>query len=267
MATFDVRLMPEFSGSDGDISVAEWYSKVTWICKLHKVTDLTLVIPLRLTGNAYRIYNQLSDGDKLDIATAKSVLFKAFEVDSFCAYERLHSRQLERGEPVDAYLADIKRLALLAGGLNEKAIGSAFVFGLPEEVRRTLRTNARMAEMDVTELLECARVILSDDKVASSAGVAVLPRRGRPVPTDQRSSSETGDVDSIPVCYACGQPGHYRRGCARRGSSISRPRRQIPTKERVRASSSCPGHRQRADCARAPGNGSGGKLASGSSPL
>ena len=266
MATFDVRLMPEFSGSDGDISVAEWYSKVTWICKLHKVTDLTLVIPLRLTGNAYRIYNQLSDEDKLDIATVKSALFKAFEVDAFCAYEQLHSRRLERGEPVDAYLADIKRLALLAGGLNEKAIGSAFVFGLPEEVRRTLRTNARMAEMDVGELLECARVILSD-KVASSAGVAVLPRLRRPEPTGHRSSSETGDVDNIPVCYACGQPGHYRRGCARRGSSISRLRRQIPTKERVRASSSCSGYRQRADCARAPGNGSGGKLASGSSPL
>lgn len=267
MATFDVRLMPEFNGSDGDISIAEWYSKVTWICKLHKVTDLTLVIPLRLTGNAYRIYNQLSDEDKLDIAAVKSALFKAFEVDAFCAYERLHSRRLERGEPVDAYLADIKRLALLAGGLNEKAIGSAFVFGLPEEVRRTLRTNARMAEMDVSELLECARVILSDDSVASSAGMAVLPRRRRPVPTGQRPSSETGDVDNVPVCYACGQPGHYRRGCARRGNSVSRPRRQIPTSERIRASSSCSGARQRADRVREPGNGSGEKLASGSSPL
>ena len=57
MANFDVRLMPEFSGADGEISIAEWYRKITWIYKLHKVTDLTVVIPLRLTGHAYKIYD------------------------------------------------------------------------------------------------------------------------------------------------------------------------------------------------------------------
>ena len=89
MATFDIRLVPEFSGSDGAISVAERYSKVTWICKLHIVTDLTLVIPLRLTGHAYRIYDQLEEKDKLDIEVVKQSLFKAFEADPFNAYNSM----------------------------------------------------------------------------------------------------------------------------------------------------------------------------------
>ena len=260
MANFDVRLMPEFSGGDGEISIAEWFSKVTWICKLHKVTDLTLVIPLRLTGHAYRIYDQLPEKDKLDIAAVKSALFKAFEVDVFSAYERLHGRRLEKEEPVDAYLADIQRLASLAGGLTEKAIGSAFVFGLPEEARRTLRTNARMTEMDVSELLECARAILSADVTYTdvTAGAAALPRRRhQPPPPARHLNSDAGDVEDAPVCYECGQPGHYRRGCARRGGSVTRQRRKMPARQQHGRASSCSENRPRKERVREQGNGGG----------
>lgn len=225
MANFDVRLIPEFSGESKEDSIAEWYSKATWLCKLHKVTDLTIILPLRLTGNAYKIYDQLSEDDKLSLDKVKTALFRAFEADAFTAYEQLHCRRLEHGEPVDAYLADIRRLAGLAGGMTEKAMCSAFVFGLPDHVRRILRTNSRMSDMAISELLECARAILADE-VAQVAGARELAAyETRPCSIGQLSGSDS-DRRQSPVCFSCGEPGHFQRGCARRRQSAPRSTHQ-----------------------------------------
>ena len=157
----------------------------------------------------------------------KAALFRAFEADAFAAYEQLHGRRLEHGEPVDAYLADVRRLAGLAGGMTEKAVCSAFVFGLPDHVRRILRTNSRMSDMSVPELLECARAILADEAahVAGAREPAVYATRPRligrlPSPDFMRRQS--------PVCFSCGEPGHYQRGCALRRPSASRVTHQVP---------------------------------------
>ena len=225
MASFDIRLIPEFSGDKKDESIAEWFSKVTWLCKLNKVKDVELVLPLRLTGHAYKIYDQLSEDERLNVAKVKSALFKAFEADVFSAYEQLHDRRLEQAEPVDAYLADIRRLAGLAGGMTEKAMCSAFVFGLPDFVRRTLRTNSRMTEMNMTELSECARAIMADQPSYSAKA------RELPVPSPQtdfvarRSSPLSGRRQHSPVCFSCGLPGHFQRGCPQRRNGSNR---QIP---------------------------------------
>ena len=226
MANFDARLIPEFSGENSNDSIAEWYSKAKWVCKLHKVTDITLVLPLRLTGYAYKIYDQLSEEEKLNEEKVKSALFKAFEADTFLAYEQLHDRKLERGEPVDAYLADIQRLAALAGGLTEKAICSAFVFGLPDHVRRTLRTNSRMSEMTVMELLKCARAILADEASASAGAREITWPGARPRSVARQSRPASEPRRRSPVCYSCGLPGHYQRGCARRAGTANRFRRR-----------------------------------------
>ena len=85
MASFDARLIPEFSGENSKDSVAGWYSKARWPCKLNKVANITLVLPLRLTGYAYKIYDQLSEEEKLNEEKVKSALFKAFEADAFSA--------------------------------------------------------------------------------------------------------------------------------------------------------------------------------------
>ena len=221
MASFDIRLIPEFSGENREDSIAEWYSKATWLCKLHKVTDLTLILPLRLTGNAYKIYDQLSEDDKLNLDKVKVALFRAFEADAFSAYEQLHGRRLGHGEPVDAYLADVRRLAGLAGGMTEKAVCSVFVFGLPDHVRRILRTNSRMSDMSISELLECARAILADEAAHAAGAREPAPYEGRPRPIRQGPSTDISRRQS-PVCFACGEPGHYQRGCARRKPADSR---------------------------------------------
>ena len=42
-------------------SVIEWVEKAKHICKLCKIKEPATVIPLRLTGGAYTVYQQLRD--------------------------------------------------------------------------------------------------------------------------------------------------------------------------------------------------------------
>ena len=59
---FDVNINPEFDGTTQP--VAEWFEKAELVCRLRNVKDLTTVVPLRLTGGALAVYQQLSDSEK-----------------------------------------------------------------------------------------------------------------------------------------------------------------------------------------------------------
>ena len=92
---------------------------------------------------------------------------------------------------------------LNAGGLSEKTIRSAFVFGLPDHVWRTLRTNSRMFDMNILELSDCARAVMADDAV-HIAGAGQLPvGDARPCSAASRSNPEAADRQPPPVCYSC----------------------------------------------------------------
>ena len=70
---FDIRLVPEYSG---DGKVGEWLDKVALICQLRGVEDLTAVIPLRLCGDAFAVYQQLSEAEKRDEGKIRTALLK-----------------------------------------------------------------------------------------------------------------------------------------------------------------------------------------------
>ena len=127
----DLRLIQEFSG-DGSVNVIEWLEKAELVCALRGITRLEAVLPLRLTGGAFAVYQQLTAEDKADSGKIKFALKTAFAVDAFTAYELFVARRLQPGETVDVYLAELRRLAVPFGGLPEKALVSAFVAGLPD---------------------------------------------------------------------------------------------------------------------------------------
>ena len=97
-------------------------------------SDLASVVPLRLTDGAFVVYQQLAETDKENFNRIREALLKAFAFDAFVAYEQFVTRKLKHGEAVDVYLAELRRLSILIGGLPDRAIACAFVAGLPEEV-------------------------------------------------------------------------------------------------------------------------------------
>ena len=56
-----LKLIPEYSG-EGNVS--EWLEKVDLVCELRDVKDVATVVPLRLTGSAFAVYQQLPKDKK-----------------------------------------------------------------------------------------------------------------------------------------------------------------------------------------------------------
>uniref|UniRef100_A0A5S6Q1P2 Integrase catalytic domain-containing protein n=1 Tax=Trichuris muris TaxID=70415 RepID=A0A5S6Q1P2_TRIMR len=192
-ASLDVRLIPEYDGSSGQ-PISEWLDKLELVCRLRGVDDVTSVIPLRLAGGAFAVYSQLPIEHQRNAAKVKAVLRAAFEVDSFVAYERFVSRKLGPNELPDAFLADLRRLAALFGGVSEKALACAFVAGLPGSVRQLLRVGSRLEDLSLGDIVNRARAVLKDDFPVSLSdtclGAAEPRRRQEQRMPDSASESE-----------------------------------------------------------------------------
>ena len=214
-----IKLIPEYSG-DGD--VAEWIEKLELVCELRKVTDVATVVPLRLTGNAFAVYQQLPKEKKGKFAEVKKSLLAAFTVNSFSAYEQFTSRKLRVGESPDVYMANLRTLAEQFGGVSDKTLTCAFVVGLPDGVRQVLRAGADMDGMKLETILKRARALLMDEGTGLACGVVPVRSEGRKeegteevcagaVKPETRSREEVRG--SQRSCFKCGGPNHYARNC------------------------------------------------------
>uniref|UniRef100_A0A5S6QT68 CCHC-type domain-containing protein n=1 Tax=Trichuris muris TaxID=70415 RepID=A0A5S6QT68_TRIMR len=221
---FDLKLIPEFDGSQ---PVSEWIEKFELVCELCGVTDLASVLPLRLTGGAFAVYQQLSQDDRKKVEKIKEVLLNAFALDRFIAYKRFTTRKLGAGESPDVFLAELQRLASLAGGVSESVMGCAFVTGLPEHIQDILRAGVRMEDLTLGQLLTRARAIMVNEPNATERDIALAARA-------PEVSPRVVGQDSTIRCYACGGANHFARECPTRlrartatqrtGDPHSRPR-------------------------------------------
>ncbi|MPC34881.1 hypothetical protein E2C01_028285 [Portunus trituberculatus] len=132
--------------------VEEWLEKLELVCTLQGITELHTVVPLRLVAGAFSIYQQLDSKDKTNFKQVKAALISAFAVDKFVAYDQFVTRWLRDGESVDVYLADLRRLAALFGGIPYVGLGCAFMVGLPASVNRILRAGSRLENLNITEI-------------------------------------------------------------------------------------------------------------------
>lgn len=229
-----LRLIPEFDGKSHD--VVEWFEKFELICRLRHIQDLPSIVPLRLTGGAFAVYLQLPSEDKENYHAIKEALISAFAADGFMAYEQFMARTLRQGETVDVYLADLRRLAALIGGLPDRALTYAFVAGLPESTRSLLRAGCRMETMNLQQTLTRARAVLVEETAAVVAtAVTATPTR------------QTLQPDRRVICHACKQPNHFARDCketsARGGQRGGRtPVRCFRCSQRGHIAAECPGN-------------------------
>ena len=212
VAGAELRLIPEFGGG-GSQDVVEWLDKAELVCELRGISKPETVIPLRLTGGAFAVYQQLTSADKKDFEKIKRALHTAFAADSFLAYEQFIARKLQPGETVDVFLAELRKLATSLGGLSDKVLSCAFVAGLPDAVRQLLRASCRMDTLTVEQLLARARAIMTEESdVVAAARV------------DVTSSRKSTGATSGPVCFECNLPNHLAKDCLlrRRTSSAVR---------------------------------------------
>ncbi|KRY93010.1 hypothetical protein T4D_12099 [Trichinella pseudospiralis] len=203
--------------------VVEWLEKVELVCKLRDNSDVASVIPLRLTGGAFAVYLQLNSQERSSIDKFKEALLAAFPADPFVAYDQFVSRKLGPDESPDVFLAELRRLATLFGGISEKALACAFVAGLPENVRQLLRAGSRMEDLGLNQILTRARVIITDERPVDAPNACLSARgsdvRGSTAPPGQR-------------CFECGGPNHFARDCLARRQGGDPGRQNPPTRNR-----------------------------------
>ena len=95
--------MDKFDISPTGPSIIEWFEKAKRVCKLFRVKEPSMVIPLRLTKGAYAVYQQL--GDDADLEEIKC----AFGTDPFIAWKQfvhLVMDYRELNKHVDAFTVD-----------------------------------------------------------------------------------------------------------------------------------------------------------------
>ena len=197
---FDVRLIPEY---DGTTDVVEWVTRAEMLCGLRGAV-LEDVLPLRLTGGAFAVWSQLSPSSRSSLEDVRDALYAAFALDQHAAYEAFTSRRLRPSEAPDVYLADLRRLSALFGGISDRALACAFIAGLPDDVRRTIRAGSRAEKLDLPQVLARARAVLSDERVAAAAAAAGTPERRQQQLRGTRRPRR---------CWNCGQLGHFAAMC------------------------------------------------------
>ena len=98
---------------------------------------------------------------------------KAYGTDSFVAFEQFTTRRLRSEETANEFLTDLQRLARLVWETPPECwIKSAFVNGLPNDVKGLLRSSTRLETLTLREVLERARAVLVDTRDEDMAAVA-----------------------------------------------------------------------------------------------
>ena len=252
MAT--VRLSDLIQPFSGEGDVVQWLDKLALVSKRLKDTPAD-VLPLFLEGPAYAVYSEMPEEDKESADAIATALKEAFGLNGFLAYEQLSCRRWRTGEPVDVYLAELRRLAKLADVESENLLRRAFIVGLPPDVSRELRAMVKVATTDLPTIVVRARALMAETTVLESAAASATmkPGRRRGVVGGAgggaknrgergrcfrcggqhllRHCTATMDGQTL-LCWTCGSQGHMARDChqgnasGRAGAPVALPNMQ-----------------------------------------
>lgn len=182
---------------DGTNDISNWLDQLKMLKNVQDVKEeLYQLIPLFLKGDAYELYSQLDENVMRDNELLEKALRKSFGIDSFEAFETLRNLRWQNGDCVAVFLAKIRRYASACDIKNDSFILHSFITGLPEAASRQLRTQVRIDEVSIGELVEKAKVILKDLNENTIS---------MPMPSIKNTNN--------PKCFNCGRFGHTSNFC------------------------------------------------------
>ena len=203
-----VKFSDIISQYDGSSDFIEWVDKIELVAKLQKVSNLENFIPLFLTGSAYNVYKSISESDRKDYNTVKSILIDKFCSDSCMAYEELIRRRFLPGETVESYFADVDRLAkLIDHTISTAFIKSAFLAGLPNDVKEKVRSSNDVIALSLQEVMQRAKSIVKSGEICNAAYSS--NNKFNDSYTNHKQNKEI-------VCFNCQRKGHVSRYCQQR---------------------------------------------------
>ena len=170
---FDLKLIPEFVSASRP-SVVEWMEKAELVSKMCQVKHMDFIIPLRLMGGAFTVFQQLKEEDKRYFNQIKAALYTAFAADRFMAFDLFVERWLHHGESVDVYLAELRRLSVLFGGISDQGLACVFAWGLPDQMKSFLCASTRMDGLSIDQLLAWAWASIKDNTIEAGLAVAAV---------------------------------------------------------------------------------------------
>ena len=146
------------------------------------------------------------------------------------AFCDLVSRKWKDEESVDVYIAELKRLAAVAGS-EERTVRMVLLNGLPEKVGGQLKTTPGIKQMTLQQVVELARKVMAaatapldpgplpGETVAVVREVESCPcKAGKTGAVATAATSEAaGAAMSGPVkCFYCAEEGHVVRVCPKK---------------------------------------------------
>lgn len=212
----------------------EWLERLELVADLQKVDKKESFVPLFLRGHAFAVYKQLGADTKKSYDSLKAALVSAFSINRIDAYGQLQRRVLREGEPVDSFVADLRRLFLLTGvdKVPDAMVQCAFIIGLPERCRDQLRLLPDIDSMPMNDLLVKARALVTSactDGATNSfremglGAAGVVGHRKGSQHWGRKPENAAGDVGgerrqegAVKACFVCGDVTHLSRNCTKK---------------------------------------------------
>lgn len=189
----------------GKEDIEKWLMRFEMVVASQKLKNEEMFLPLLLEGDALAVFLEMKEELKESAEAIKAKLRKAFGEDPFEAFRKLYDLKWE-GEPVEVYASKIKRLLRLAKVDNDLVVKRVFVCGLPIDVRKKLRAMKGVEEAEIEEIIEKARVELSDDRHINESDSGAEPRK--------LFKENNKRFDKL-ECFACGE-NHLRKDCIKK---------------------------------------------------
>ena len=139
------------------------------------------------------------------------LMVQSFSMTKSSAYDAFVGRKYRMDESVDAYVADLQRLASLCGhavtGDDDAMVVVQLVSGLPSTFARELRLAMAGKDLKISACLDVIRALRSastDIENQRVTSVSAAAAGGTAVDSVLRKSV---------LCFRCGEVGNMRRNC------------------------------------------------------